>query len=115
MTVSMRVMSAGNGYQYLLRSVVAGDGNRQAMLDPLTRYYTEEGTPPGRWMGSGLHALRRRSDQPGTEVTEAQLALLHRHGPRPGHGRAARARVSRVLTPVGERIAARIAELEPET
>ena len=27
-TVSMRVMSAGDGYEYLLRSVVAGDGNR---------------------------------------------------------------------------------------
>jgi len=27
-TVSMRKMSAGKGYQYLLRSVVAGDGNR---------------------------------------------------------------------------------------
>ena len=26
MTVSMRVMSAGTGYQYLLKSVAAGDG-----------------------------------------------------------------------------------------
>ena len=28
MTVSMRVMSAGKGYQYLLKSVASGDGNR---------------------------------------------------------------------------------------
>jgi hypothetical protein len=50
MTVSMRVMSAGKGYQYLLKSVVSGDGNR-SLSTPLTRYYTEEGTPPGRWLG----------------------------------------------------------------
>ena len=50
MTVSMRVMTAGNGYKYLLRSVAAGDGNR-SLSTPLTRYYAEVGTPPGRWMG----------------------------------------------------------------
>ena len=38
MTVSMRVMSAGDGYKYLLRSVAAGDGNRP-LSTPLTRYY----------------------------------------------------------------------------
>lgn len=44
MTVSMRVMSAGNGYKYLLRSVVSADGDR-SLSTPLTRYYAEEGTP----------------------------------------------------------------------
>lgn len=43
MTVSMRVMSAGAGYEYLLRTVAAGDGDRD-LSTPLTRYYTEEGT-----------------------------------------------------------------------
>lgn len=47
MTVSMRVMSAGDGYEYLLRTVAAGDGDRD-LSTPLTRYYTEEGTPRGR-------------------------------------------------------------------
>jgi hypothetical protein len=28
MTVSMRVMTAGDGYKYLLKSVAAGDGDR---------------------------------------------------------------------------------------
>src|SRR3954447_8937024 len=73
-TVSMRKMSAGRGYQYLLRSVVSGDGNR-SLSTPLTRYYSEAGTPPGRWLGSGLHALGGDL-KPGMEVTEAQLALL---------------------------------------
>ena len=56
MTVSMRVMSAGDGYKYLLKTVVAADGNRP-LSTPLTRYYMEEGTPPGRWLGAGVAAL----------------------------------------------------------
>ena len=75
MTVSMRVMSAGTGYQYLLRSVAAGDGNR-LLSTPLTRYYTETGTPPGRWLGSGLHALGHGEIRRGDVVGEQQLALL---------------------------------------
>lgn len=31
MTVSMRVMSAGDGYKYLLRTVAAGDGDRWSL------------------------------------------------------------------------------------
>lgn len=52
MTASMRKMSAGDGYKYLLRTVVVGDGDRW-LSTPLTRYYAETGTPPGRWMGTG--------------------------------------------------------------
>ncbi len=44
MTVSMRVMSADDGYKYLLRTVAAGDGDR-SLSTPLTRYYAEKGTP----------------------------------------------------------------------
>lgn len=75
MTVSMRVMTAGDGYRYLLRSVAAGDGNR-SLSTPLTRYYAEVGTPPGRWMGSGLHTFGAGQVTPGAQVTESQLALL---------------------------------------
>lgn len=75
MTVSMRVMSAGDGYRYLLRSVAVGDG-RRAMSTPLTRYYVEAGTPPGRWLGTGLAALGGGRLSDGDQVTEAQLALL---------------------------------------
>jgi hypothetical protein len=55
MTVSMRVMSAGDGYKYLLRTVASGDGDR-ALSTPLTRYYVEKGSPPGRWLGSAVTA-----------------------------------------------------------
>lgn len=74
-TVSMRVMSAGDGFRYLLRSVAAGDGER-SMSTPLTRYYSAKGTPPGRWMGSGLPAIGAGSIVDGGEVTESQLQLL---------------------------------------
>src|SRR5690625_2996022 len=75
MTVSMRVMSAGDGYKYLLRTVAAGDGDR-SLTTPLTRYYSAEGTPPGRWMGAGLSALGNGQLMPSDEVSEAQLQLL---------------------------------------
>ena len=40
----MRVMSAGDGYKYLLRTVAASDGDR-SLSTPLTRYSNAEGTP----------------------------------------------------------------------
>ncbi len=71
----MRRMSAGSGYQYLLRSVAAGDGHR-ALSTPLTRYYSEVGTPPGRWLGSGVGSFGAGQIRPGMPVSEEQLALL---------------------------------------
>lgn len=58
MTASMRVMSAGDGYKYLLRTVAAGDGDR-SLSTPLTGYYNVEGAPPGRWLGAGVAGLGR--------------------------------------------------------
>lgn len=75
MTVSMRVMSAGDGYKYLLKTVAAADGNRP-LSTPLTRYYMEEGTPPGRWLGAGVAALGKGEIQVGDRVSEDQLQLL---------------------------------------
>lgn len=60
----MRVMSAGDGYKYLLRTVAAGDGDRP-LSTPLTRYYAESGTPPGRWLASGVTALGNGEIAPG--------------------------------------------------
>lgn len=75
MTVSMRKMSPGSGYRYLLKSVVASDGDR-SLSTPLTRYYAEAGTPPGRWLGSGLSGLGDGQLVADATVHEAQLALL---------------------------------------
>lgn len=75
MTVSMRVMSAGDAYKYLLRTVAAADGDRP-LSTPLTRYYMEDGTPPGRWLGAGVAALGKGEIQVGDRVSEDQLQLL---------------------------------------
>jgi|TARA_R100000365_G_C2731016_1_gene61291 hypothetical protein len=76
MVVSLRKMSAGHGYKYPLKTVVVGDGERD-LSTPLTRYYAETGTPPGRWIGSGVADLGLKED---SEVTQAQLELLIGHG-----------------------------------
>lgn len=83
MSVSMRVMSAGDGYKYLLRTVAAADGER-SLSTPLTRYYVGAGTPPGRWLGSALRALADGRIAAGSRVSEAQLELLLGMGRDPG-------------------------------
>lgn len=84
MTVSIRVMTAGQGYRYLLESVVVGDGDRDAAT-ALTRYYSEAGTPPGRWLGRGVAGLTGDLE-PGEQVTEGQLRRLMGHGQDPSTG-----------------------------
>ncbi len=80
----MRVMSAGDGYKYLLRTVAVGDGDR-SLSTPLTRYYAEEGSPPGRWLGAGVAELGG-AIQVGDQVSESQLQLLVGMGRNPATG-----------------------------
>jgi conjugative relaxase-like TrwC/TraI family protein len=109
----MRVMSAGDGYRYLLSSVAAGDGHR-SLTAPLIRYYTEKGTPPGYWLGTSTAGLGSSGQrvEPGGTVTEEHLRRLLGEGRDPVTG-----------TPLGrayyrhksaaERIAARVGGLAP--
>lgn len=109
MTVSMRVMSAGDGYKYLLRSVAAADGER-SLSTPLTRYYAEQGTPPGRWLGSGLTGLGGGRLGSGDQVSEAQLQLLIGMGRDPVTGEPL-GRAFPAYAPVTERIKHRVDRL----
>lgn len=110
MTVSMRVMSAGDGYRYLLKSVAAGDANR-ALSTPLIRYYAETGTPPGFWLGEGVRSLGRGELAPGDAVSEAQLQLLLGMGRDPVTGEAL-GRAYPVYRSVAERVRDRVAGLD---
>ncbi|QBE50199.1 conjugal transfer protein [Leucobacter triazinivorans] len=103
-------MSAGDGYKYLLKSVVYGDGDR-AMSTPLTRYYSEEGSPPGRWLGSGLAGLADGLIAAGDQVTETQLQLLVGMGRNPITGEALGRPYSQFQT-LDQRVAARVRKLD---
>lgn len=80
--MSLRGVHAGTGYQYLLRSVATHDGPRDAG-QTLSDYYAAKGTPPGRWIGSGLTGLLSETAVSGAEVTEPQMAALYGEGLHP--------------------------------
>ena len=111
MTVSMRVMSAGDGYKYLLRTVAAADGDR-SLSTPLTRYYYAEGTPPGRWLGAGVAGLGGGLIVEGDQVSEPQLQLLVGMGRDPVTGTPL-GRAYPKYRSVAERIEERTAAVDP--
>lgn len=111
MTVSMRVMSAGDGYKYLLKSVAAGDGDR-SLSTPLTRYYAEAGNPPGFWLGTGIAAFGTGNLAAGSQVSETQLQLLVGMGRDPLTG-VPLGRAYQQFAPVAERIEERVRKLSP--
>ena len=110
-TVSIRVMTAGDGYRYLLSSVVAGDGARDAPA-ALMRYYLESGTPPGTWAGSGLDGLSRGVAD-GGPVSEEQLRRLMGFGRDPSSGEQL-GRPYRKFATAAERVDRRLEKL-PDT
>ena len=71
--ISIRRMSLGSGFRYLMESVATGDG-APVPSDGLTRYYAESGTPPGVFLGSGLAGLGAGAGvEKGALVTEEHL------------------------------------------
>ncbi len=74
--ISLRRMSLGAGYRYLMESVAAGDGVRRQSMS-LSDYYAESGTPPGVFLGAGLGALDDgRGVEKGSPVSEEHLFNL---------------------------------------
>jgi len=74
--ISIRRISLGGGYRYLMESVAAGDG-AAGRSNGLARYYAASGTPPGVFMGAGLADLDGGNGvETGTTVTEANLELM---------------------------------------
>jgi conjugative relaxase-like TrwC/TraI family protein len=55
--MTIRRLSIGSGYKYLLKSIAVGDGPEDSHKSELVRYYSETGTPPGVFLGAGLVGL----------------------------------------------------------
>lgn len=71
--MSIRRMTLGSGYRYLMASVARGDAAGRT-ASPLAAYYTEPGTPPGRFLGAGLAGLESgRGITLGSTVSEEHL------------------------------------------
>lgn len=72
MTMSIRRMTLGTGYAYLMSAVARADEARG--VSGLTAYYAATGTPPGRFLGAGLAGLGAGIGiVPGSPVSEVQL------------------------------------------
>lgn len=80
--MSLRKLTAGDGYSYLTRQVAAHDTTEKGNTS-LADYYDEKGESPGRWMGSGLAPLGLA---PGETVTASQMASLFGQGQHPRAG-----------------------------
>ncbi len=96
---------------YLIRHVARGDGRQADPSSPLTRYYTAQGYPPGRWLGSGLAGLAGDVMVAGAEVTEAQMRALFEHAQDPTSGARLGSQTPPKYRTRAERIAHRIAAL----
>jgi conjugative relaxase-like TrwC/TraI family protein len=76
--MTLRKITAGDGYLYLVRQVAHGDDGPVKGQDA-TAYYTASGNPPGRWTGRGAHLLGLH----GQQVTEDQMRALLGYGMHP--------------------------------
>jgi len=107
-------MSAGSGFEYLMRHTARGDGaetSASASVSAMTRYYTEAGYPAGRWLGSGLAGLGNGAGiAPGSAVTVEQMERLFGRGADPITD-VSLGRPYVVSVPVGKRIEAQVARL----
>ncbi|MCR6494506.1 MobF family relaxase [Cellulomonas sp. P24] len=110
MVMTMHRLSAGAGFQYLLKHTASGDCDRTT-ASPLTAYFTDTGNPPGRWIGAGLSGVADGAGLAvGSTITEPAMANLFGTGKDPVTGTAL-GRAYPVFTPVAERIAAKVADL----
>lgn len=110
MVMTLHRLSAGAGYQYLLKSTASGDCDRSASAS-LTGYYATSGNPPGRWLGTGLAGVADGDGlAAGTLVVERDMANLFGSGEDPVTGEPL-GRPYPSFTPARERIAGQVAAL----
>jgi conjugative relaxase-like TrwC/TraI family protein len=83
MTMSLKKLAAGSGYEYLTRQVAAADSTELGGM-PLADYYEAKGEAPGRWIGSGLAGIEGTGY--GDVVTSEQMKNLFGEGAHPVSG-----------------------------
>jgi TrwC relaxase len=79
-TISLHKLSAGHGYDYLIRQVAAYDATHRGRSD-LASYYAGRGETPGRWVGRGLGGIDGL--EAGDVVSADQVRLLFAEGRHP--------------------------------
>lgn len=96
MTMTLHKLTAGDGYQYLIRQVAVTDSTSLGRSS-LSDYYSAKGESPGHWVGSGLVSLSDTGARPvspqaveelwtvtaGSEVTAEQMRALFGEGRHP--------------------------------
>ena len=113
--ISLRRMTLGSGYRYLMESVATGDG-AVGTSSSLTRYYAESGTPPGVFLGAGLAALDGgRGIEKGSAVTEQHLFNLLGMCADPVTGLPLGRQPNRVASLAGPREVADASRADPES
>jgi conjugative relaxase-like TrwC/TraI family protein len=106
--ISLRRMSLGTGYRYLMESVATGDGGAVGSSN-LIRYYAESGSPPGVFLGAGLAGLNDgRGVEPGSVVSEQHLFNLLGMCADPITGKALGRQPDRMQRSLAERVAERV-------
>ena len=109
--ISLRRMTLGSGYRYLMESVAVGDG-APGHTSNLTRYYATSGTPPGVFLGAGLGGLDDgRGVEPGSAVTEQHLFNLLGMCADPITGQALGRQPNRTHLSLAKRVAERVAAI----
>ncbi|WP_197030124.1 MobF family relaxase [Cellulomonas sp. URHE0023] len=113
--MTLHRLTAGAGYQYLLRHTATGDCDR-AGTTSLTAYYTESGNPPGRWLGAGLAGVGGADAvglAVGAQVEQEPMARMFGRGCDPLTG-SPLGRVYPGCEPVAKRVEAQVRALPPE-
>lgn len=109
MVMTLHRLTAGAGYQYLLRHTASGDCDR-AGATSLTSYYAQSGNPAGRWLGSGLPGVGGSDAmriEVGDVVDELPMARLFGQGCDPTSG-APLGRAYVTGEPVAKRVEAQV-------
>jgi conjugative relaxase-like TrwC/TraI family protein len=113
--ISIRRMSLGAGFRYLMESVAVGDG-AGGHPSGLVRYYAESGTPPGIFLGACLAGLNDgQGVEKGSPVSEEHLFRMLGLCADPVTGKPVGRSPNRAQQSLQKRIARRVSTISADT